>query len=700
MNVRDDAWLHAPTLEMIEARALRERVSVEEAWKLMEEQRARVLDRQKDDPFRYALEPPIWLVSDALEDFPWCTVDTERMLDKRFGWTWDQYKREMRKHLGFDAPVRSILDTGANRSAKSWRAVKRALMTASKCAADRVVMLVHETQERSRNDQQSLVWEMMPKEWRVQQRTTTTWIHYNRQNGFSNDKLTLPNLVQVRFHFYTQECKKTLEGSKPIRANLDEGFLIEWLETMERRCAQFNGVVHCTFTPVSGWTDGIAAFVEGSEPVKQIPAYLLPRDGGDPLPWMAAGLTQAEWRELEQAERDKRPARAPQSRPQDCLAWLEGKNGMPEAPANRDFEMAPRVSRCKNPQRAVVYFGPCDNPYSQPRNLMTRLLASGVDAGRENIRKAVYSIVRKAWASQFPKFDTNRHVIPAGMIPRGGTNWMFHDPAGGRNDFLLWVKKVGKMTYVYREWPGNYHIPGVGVPEAWTVPSSKGGGKGNDGARGEAQRSWGFGHLRMKFEMARLERWKAWSDWANGNEDSEAIPDTDELFAWDQQPEDEEHIRMRWIDSRAATGERKEMDRVTTLYTDMEKLGLNYELAPGNDVMDGVKKINSALEAGTLFVCADCQNTIWTMKNWTNVDGQRGACKEPADCLRWYFDLDLEDAQGDAQTAGTMATRDAQEPARGCAGGWGSDGQRLRRRGWEPARGHASEEDAATFVAR
>jgi hypothetical protein len=693
MEVRDDAWLHAPTLWMIEARAERDRSSLEQAFVRMESERSRILDRQRDDAYRYALEPSIWLVSDALEDFPYCTVDTERMLSGRFGCTWAEFKQRMREHLGFAEPVRSILDTGANRSAKSWRAVKRAIMTAAKSKAEMVVMMVHETQERSKNDQQALVWNLLPAEWRIQQKTVTTWIHYNTQNGFSNDKITLPNLVQMRFHFYTQDVKKTLEGTKPIRANLDESFTIEWLEAMERRCAQFNGVVHATFTPVYGWTDGIAGFIDGMTPVKTMPAFLLPRDGGEALPWLAMGISEAEWRELAQAEQEKRPATAPQSRPQDCLAWLEGKTGLPESPRDRVFDVVPRVAKCAHPGRAVVYYQPCDNPYSKPRNLLTRLLQHGSDAGRDQIRKAVYSIVSKKWQSQFPKFDAARHTCPRSAIPLQGANYMFMDPAGARNDFLLWGRVHQRKVWIYREWPGNYHIPGVGMPEEWTVPSSRTPERGNDGERGEAQRSWGFSQLRMKFEMARLERWAMYREWAAQNGGIDEVAPLEEIRGWEPRNDDGEQIRMRYIDSRPATAERKESDRVTTLYTDLLDLGLDFELAPGADVMDGVKKINSALEADTLVICDECVNTIYAMRNWTNADGQKGACKEPIDLLRWLFDkgLALEDDDD-----GRAAEPEAESAV---AGGWTTRGRREDGR-TEYCRRNTEDGGGAVFVGR
>jgi hypothetical protein len=663
---------------MIVDRAGREKVSVGEAWRRMEEDRLRVLDAQRDDVYRYALEPSIWLVSDALEDFGWCTVDTERMLERRFGWTWKEFKKRMREHLGFDKPVTSILDTGAMRSSKSWRAVKRAIMTAANLEStgrknDYVVMMVHETQSRSRIDQQSLFWELLPPEWRMQIKSETAWIHYSSQNGFSNDRLILPNLVQIRFLFYTQDVKKSLEGAKPIRANLDEAFDLSWLETMERRCSQFNGVVHATFTPAHGWTDGISAFIDGAEAVKTIPGYLLPKDGGEALPWLAMGLTEKEWEELESAEVGRRPPLCPQSRPQDCLAWLDGKEGLPDAPEDREFERVARVMKSAHGGRAVVCYMPCDNPYSHPRNLLKRMLQNGAAAGREQIKRAVYSMVTKGWKSQFTKFDVDRHVCSREDVPVFGTNYMLMDPASSRNDFMLWIRVCGAKVYVYREWPGEYFIPGVGVPEEWAVPSTRNSENGNDGMKGGAQAGWGFSLLRMKFEMARLEGWEDYKKWSSVHEDIEEVADWDELRKWEMGGDDDERVEMRYVDSRNATMEKRENERISTLYTDLLDIGLNFELAPANQITDGVKKINSALEEGTLVICRECKNTIWSMRKWTGADGQRGACKEPIDCLRWFYDLDLA-------THMARASMSMSSDVRATSGGWLTNGERANER--------------------
>lgn len=45
MEVRDDAWLHAPTIAMIEGRAERDRCTVAQAFVTMETERARMRNK-------------------------------------------------------------------------------------------------------------------------------------------------------------------------------------------------------------------------------------------------------------------------------------------------------------------------------------------------------------------------------------------------------------------------------------------------------------------------------------------------------------------------------------------------------------------------------------------------------------------------------------------------------------------------------
>ena len=43
-----------------------------------------------------------------------------------------------------------------------------------------------------------------------------------------------------------------------------------------------------------------------------------------------------------------------------------------------------------------------------------------------------------------------------------------------------------------------------------------------------------------------------------------------------------------------------------------------------------------------LFVSRDCRNVIFALQNWTSHDGNKGACKDPVDCLRAMACAELE----------------------------------------------------------
>ena len=46
-----------------------------------------------------------------------------------------------------------------------------------------------------------------------------------------------------------------------------------------------------------------------------------------------------------------------------------------------------------------------------------------------------------------------------------------------------------------------------------------------------------------------------------------------------------------------------------------------------------------------LFVSRSCQNVIWAMQNYTGHDGEKAACKDPIDCLRYMATADLQHMQ-------------------------------------------------------
>jgi hypothetical protein len=514
-------------------------------------------------------------------------------------------------------------------------------------------------------DQQPLFWKYMPAEWKIQAASLTTYIKYKQKTGFSENSFITPNGSSCGFLNYMQDKDTALQGIEADLIAPDELIPSDWIEDLFLRLATRAGIGILDFTPVNGYTPTVKTFCDSAKVVRTVRAYLLPRDGGDPDEARALGLTGEQYQELWAAVDKHRPAMAPQSEPEDILAWLELNQESQSSNLKlqkRIFEELPRVMRCVDPRKAVVFFNPSDNPYGNPKEVAADLR----NKSRAYVRERFYGQAERTISVLIPKFNPKIHVIPGSAIPATGTNYFLYDPASDRNSFMSWFRRVGKKTYLYREWPGRYHIPGVGIPGPWAIPSGRKDGV-NDGARGEGQGPWGFGNLRYKFEMARLERWKDWEKWKSqiSNFKDEEYPEDEELLEWDERNGAEEIITSRFIDSRAASSPRIEKDRPVTLQTLFDEINVFFYLTPGADIVDGVNKINSALDyeeevrsqksevskneerkfinEPEFYVCEECENSIYALENWMNADGQSGACKDPIDLIRYFFMEGCED---------------------------------------------------------
>lgn len=614
----------------------------EKAASALVARRDEVIRNEQADPLRHGWEPPIWKIADALLGLPCYDPGFLRKLKRRFDLTWDQFAEKIRKQLGFDHSVMMLLILGANRSAKSEYSAKRGQLILSNKTGSRVYPF-HMSNPRSVRDQQPLFWKYMPPEWQVQTTGLSEYVKYKKKTGFSEGSFINAIGSECAFLNYMQDRDTALEGLEPDLLLPDELVPPDWLETMKYRLATRAGKAIVTFTPINGYTPSVKMFLDGAKITRESIGYMLPRDGGEPLPASQLGLSREEYGEICRAEIEKRLPQCPQSRPEDCLSWIEGRSGQVPPPEGRRFEFVPRVAKPIDSKLGVIWFHAGDNPYGNPKEVIQ--LAS--TQGSVNIRIRVYGKTEKTFSSKFPKFSTRVHVIDHASIPTVGTNYQLMDPAGDRNFFLLWIRATQDAAYIYRDWPGHYHIPNIGVPDPWAIPSGKKEGR-NDGARGEGQESFGFGLLRYKFELARLEGWKVWREWAAQHPEEAAFPEDEELIDWQESPEDLEIISRRIVDSRAASNPRVENDRPVTLYQDLLDLNLDFELACGSAIEDGITRINGALDytqgeeqsflnRPKLYVSSECRNVIFAMESWLGVDGEHGATKDPIDLIRYYF---------------------------------------------------------------
>ncbi len=633
---------------------VRDMAEAEAKWKALHDKRLEIIRKEQTDALRFGWEPDIWFVCRALLGSPCHNPAFLRKLDQRLHMTWDQFSAALRAHLGFAKPVSTLLILGGNRSGKSEFEAKLAMellvhQDNSKAYA------FHEMESRSVEDQQTLFWKFMPPEWRKKVQGEKTYVSYKEKTGFSEGGFITCIGSHAYFRNYMQDRDAAIQGIEPDLIIADELIAPDWVDELIARLITRGGRMVIGFTPVNGYTPTVKMFLDGARVARESPGYLLPNDREEPTEEdeaRALGLTLPQYREIKEAANEGRAARCPESAPEDCLSWL---NPPDQADlTDKGYERVPRVMRCRDPEKAVVFFHAHDNPYGNPKNNIAKYRLKA----RPERRMRYYGIAEKSFTNIFVKFSERVHVLPAASIPAQGTNYMLCDPAADRNFFMLWMRARADTHYAYREWPGDYYIPGVGVPGPWAIPSGRKQGR-NDGARGEGQESFGFGLLGYKFEIARLERWEDYLKWEKDTApEPDDVPENDLIMEWDEENGAEERIERRIVDSRAASNPRIEHDRPVTLQTEFEEIGLGFELAPGDGISDGregAQSINSALdykedEKGSffnrphLFLADTLKNTIFALETHTGADGLKGPTKDCIDLLRYYFRAQCEEA--------------------------------------------------------
>ena len=264
---------------------------------------------------------------------------------------------------------------------------------------------------------------------------------------------------------------------------------------------------------------------------------------------------------------------------------------------------------------AVMWFHSQLNPYNPFEQLKKTL------AGKKpyEIKIRAYGWADNISGSQFPRFTQEVNVVKAEQVPEEGTNYMVIDPAGARNWFMLWMRvdKSGDM-YVYREFPDS-------SDGEWALPASE-----PDGKAGTAQRN-GAGRSLAEYKALILDLEKG------------------------------EEIWERYIDPRAGGSKAVTEDGGTTLIDMLDdgETPMHFQPAAGIRIEQGVALINDGfsydmnqditpLNKPKLYISDSCQNLIYCVKEWTGADGEKGATKDPIDCLRYLMVMNPIYQGGDA----------------------------------------------------
>jgi hypothetical protein len=252
------------------------------------------------------------------------------------------------------------------------------------------------------------------------------------------------------------------------------------------------------------------------------------------------------------------------------------------------------------------------------------------------------------WASKkvqkaFPNFG-EWHIVDRARVPKPKDLCIYRllDPHGDRNWFMLWIGvDTEGRRWVFHEWPD------AELGE-WALPGGRMEGRArHDGKAGPAQ-FLGSGRTFRDYQelILGVEGWTVEAgQWKAGT------------TAWE--------IQDSRMDPRPA-GTSVPSDPTGRTYLDFmsEPIrgtdgqiigpGLNFAAAPATGVEEGKQLINNWLCEGwnprepvtplncpRTYVSKSCSNLIWSLRVWTGLDGEKGASKDPIDCLKMAAKMDL-----------------------------------------------------------
>ncbi len=668
-----DAYYQRASKAQIAEYARRKGIGEEEAAARIERDRERFIKAMRENPYALGYEPEIWLVAKALMRRAPVTAAERAHIERELQMGWDEFARRMRMHLGFRQPVSELLIMGANRSGKTDFASKMAMQIADR--GDSSIAVGFQTLKTGKGTQMKRLWNYMPQRFKERNialgraSRIDEHISYTEQNGFAGSKITFGNGSRLDFVTYEMDVR-TLEGSEYDFGWLDEEFPMGFLTTLRSRLASRRGTLLGTFTPISGYTPVVADYLDGMYVTKWRTAYMLPRDGGDPMPWREIGLAKGEYEGLMRQETECGDSGTPEARPERCTQWLRG-GGEKRAGTDgeRCFARVPRVAVCKGGEAAAIWFYGSDNPYGRPLSVIES--AARNRRATAEIKARVYGIAEKLTGRLFANFTRERNVVRPEELPKRLARFMVVDPAPERNWSIGWYgyDRAADVLYKYREWPGAYEIPGVGVPPPWAQLSDRNRGV-NDGEYAGGQEDFGMSFLKYKYEWARLEGWTDFTNWAKGRDPLEWPQDMAEVAEWSETNGATERMLMRVIDARAAAQRKMSGLENLTLFDEVSRLAEGFVPASGQRIEVGLSVLRDRIETGRYRISAECTNTIFAYESYTGRDGQKGAVKDWIDGDR-YAALSAIFEYG--EEAATVNGEAAAESAKGEEGDTGED---------------------------
>lgn len=304
----------------------------------------------------------------------------------------------------------TLLLLGANRSGKTSYAA-RAVVKAATENEGALIYCFAQNNEISITVQQAAVYNYLPAELKQKQLGDVANISYSIANGFSSNKLVLPNKSQIIFKTYSQyqQDNSILEGMElgarePKWANIgawcDEYLRgMEMLDRLYLRLATRGAKLLVTFTPKDGLTETVRYYLDGAIDVEK--------------------------------------------RTTDVLKALHAE----------DEREVPYIQENARKSTGIVYFHSKDNPWSGFEALKIQCSAR---ADVNYTLTALYGLPTAMSFGTFPKFGQQNIIKPEQVPHKELTRYMCIDPGSNKNWAMGWVGVDATGTwYVYDEWPGQ-----------------------------------------------------------------------------------------------------------------------------------------------------------------------------------------------------------------------------------------------------
>lgn len=582
--------------------------------------------------------------------------------------------------------LRAMVLLGGNRSTKSYYcadAMMRSALRArdwnrSHAVSGLTTFLVgSDSEANSKLITQPLVWHFLPREFKDLNNVRTKRekqagidVNYSPGDGFADRVLTLGYGVVINFILYSND-PSNYEGGEfgakdysDVAWWMDEDLALPWYQMLSRRGKYRPGYGLWSFTPIRGITSTIKEAVGTGRILRTRRAHILPAN----LP-LVRGLK---------------------------------------------LGRVPFIQEGTTAGVRVIYFHSDLTPFGSGKQKYSDTVAADC-AGRptDYTLRIYYGYTSEVTGKAFPRYTRQVHWVPREKLPWEGTNYVFMDPAGDRNWFIIWVRVAPgspRRLFVYRDWPDRRRY------DAWAVPSSRrvtaDSGRGKDGDPGPAQRSQGWGVPRYKrlmlaeesvemvlgadgrflepdphrrhllnraMESADIEPLRRWQGYAGCPECAWSAESVQRFRDMNPDPI-REAVRIRKIDPRAAANPQAgSTGRVTLLdlFAREDRRERTGEIeAPrmtvmpastGRGIDDGINHVNELLDYDErepicpvvnepkLYVADCCEQVDWMFENYTGEGGEDGACKDPADLIRYLAqDEDLRHvaAGGKLKTGG------------------------------------------------